>query len=150
MVGQSCVLRYISPFVGFTAPLPQFDPPRAPGSEIVSVSPGGVKSPSLRMPAILSFQEARSSGVRIYGLTSSAVIFWRAKGGGAVGNGCVGHACSPGIKLLGTDRSSIGHKGLPVTRSNTYRNPCLLDCATTSTRFPSCITVSNCGAAVLS
>ena len=31
MVGQSWVLRYIRPLVGFTAPLPQFDPPRAPG-----------------------------------------------------------------------------------------------------------------------
>src|SRR5437879_2943940 len=92
MVGQSWVFRYISPLAGFTAPLPQFDPPRAPGSEIVSVIPGGVKSPSLRMLAIRSFHAARSRGVRIYGFTSSALISWRAKGGGAVGNGCVGHA----------------------------------------------------------
>src|SRR5689334_18915898 len=119
MVGQSWVLRYINPLVGLTAPLPQFDPPRAPGSEIVSVMPGGVKSPSLRIAAIRFFHAARSSGVRIYGFTSSAVIFCRAKGGGAVGNGCVGHASSPGIRLLGTGRSSMGHSGLPVTRSNT-------------------------------
>ena len=52
--------------------------------------------------------------------------------------GCVGQgqACSPGIWLLGTGRSSIGQSGLPVTRSNTYRKPCLDDSATTSNSFP--------------
>src|SRR5579862_1071897 len=51
------------------------------GREIVSVSPGGVNRPSLRMLAIRSFHRARSSGVRMYGFTSSGVIFCRAKGG---------------------------------------------------------------------
>src|SRR5262245_5252582 len=119
MVGQSCVLRYIRPLAGFTAPLPQFDPPRAPGIEIVSVKPGGVYSPSLRILLMRSFHAARSSAVRIYGFTSSADANCRAKGGGAVGNGCVGHACSPGMRLFGTGRSSIGQSGLPVTRSKT-------------------------------
>ena len=50
--------------------------------------------------------------------------------GGLVGNGCVGLAFSPGMSLAGTARSSIGHTGCPVTRSNTYRNPCLPGTAT--------------------
>ncbi len=41
---------------------------------------------------IRSFQEARSCGVRMHGFTSSAVIFWRAKGSGIVGIGWVGQA----------------------------------------------------------
>ena len=69
----------------------------------------------------------------MYGLMSSAVNDCVANGGGVVGNGCVGHACSPGTSLAGTGRSSIGQIGSPVTRSNTYRNPVLLACATTST-----------------
>ena len=44
----------------------------------------------------------------MYGFTSSAVIVCRANGGGTVGYGCVGHACSPGMLLFGTGRSSIG------------------------------------------
>src|SRR2546425_4434898 len=62
----------------------------------------------------------------------------RANGRGLVGKGCVGHALSPGTSLLGTDRSSIGHSGVPVTRSNTYRNPILVACATTSIILPGC------------
>src|SRR5687767_8348973 len=117
MVGQSCVVRYTRPLAGFAALVPQFDPPRAPGKEIVSSSPGGVNSPSLRILEILAFQAARSSAVRMNGLTSSAVMRCRAKAGGLVGYGCVGHACSPGMWLFGTDRSLIGHSGSPVTRS---------------------------------
>ena len=41
------------------------------------------------------------------------------EGGGFVGNGCVGDVCSPGTVDCGTGRSSIGHTGLPVARSNT-------------------------------
>ena len=40
-------------------------------------------------------------------------------GGGFVGSGCVGQLCSCCIALFGTGRSSIGHMGSPVTRSNT-------------------------------
>ena len=40
--------------------------------------------------------------------------------GGFVGNGCVGQTCSPWTSVLvGTGRSSIGHTGLPLTRSKT-------------------------------
>ena len=80
---------------------------------------GGVNSPSLRAFAIRVFHSSRSSGVRMYGLMSSTVNVCGANGGGAVGNGCVGHARSPGMSLGGTGRSSMGHTGSPVTRSNT-------------------------------
>jgi len=39
--------------------------------------------------------------------------------GGLVGKGCVGDVFSPGTSVCGTGRSSIGHTGCPVTRSNT-------------------------------
>src|SRR5882724_10976346 len=136
MVGQSCVVRYTVPFAGLAAVLPQLEPPRAPGSDRLSYKPGGVNRPSLRMLAIRSFHEACSAGVRMYGFTSAAVIFWRAKGGGMVGIGWVGQACSPGISLFGTGRSSIGQRGLPVTRSNTYKKPCFVACGTASIGLP--------------
>ena len=50
---------------------------------------------------------------------SSTVNACLLNGGGAVGNGCVGQDCSPGMSLFGTGRSSIGQIGSPVTRSNT-------------------------------
>src|SRR6266516_3175607 len=101
MVGQSCVVRYTIPLEELAAVLPQLAPPRAPGSDRLSYKPGGVNKPSLRMLVIRPFHEARSIGVSMYGFTSSAVIFWRAKGGGTVGIGWVGQACSPGISLFG-------------------------------------------------
>ena len=52
--------------------------------------------------------------------------FCRANAGGFVGTGCVGQDCSPGTSLLGTGRSSIGHSGSPVTRSNTNTKPDLV------------------------
>ena len=52
-------------------------------------------------------------------------------------SGCVGDVVSPGVSLLGTARSSIGHSGLPVTRSNTHTKPCLLTWATASIDLPS-------------
>ena len=70
----------------------------------------------------------------------------RANGGGAVGNGCVGDVHSPGTSVCGTGRSSIGKNGVPVTRSNTNTNPCLVACATTSTLRPSLRRVSSFGA----
>ena len=39
--------------------------------------------------------------------------------------GCVGDETSPGISLFGTGRSSSGHSGVPVGRSNTYKKPVL-------------------------
>src|SRR5262245_26586462 len=141
---------YTVPLVGFDAVQPQFAPPCAPGMDTVSLSDGGVNSPSLRAFAIRVFHVCRSSALRMNGLMSSAVSFCLANGGGAVGNGCVGHALSPGISLDGTRRSRIGQIGSPVTRSNTYRNPVLPACATTSIIRPLRRIVVSCGAAVLS
>src|SRR5262249_13486100 len=95
-----------------------------------------------------SFQCACSSGVMKPKYRSFSVKLCRAKGGGKVGKGCVGEVHSPGTSDLGTGRSSIGHTGLPDTRSNTYRKPFLEASATTSTALPSCFTVASCGAAV--
>src|ERR687897_1328926 len=110
---------YTMPLDGSAAVQPQFAPPCAPGIETVSFNAGGVNNPSLRASAMRFFQVPRCSGVRTYGLMSSTLSFCGANGGGAVGNGCVGHAASPGISLGGTRRSSIGQIGAPVTRSNT-------------------------------
>ncbi len=43
-------------------------------------------------------------------------------------------------------RSSIGHNGCPVTRSNTYRNACLVGCATALMIFPSRLMSTRIGA----
>jgi hypothetical protein len=58
-----------------------------------------------------------NSGVKSIRLAS--VVPWRSKGGGRVGNGCVGAVHSPATVLGGTGRSSIGHTGAPVLRSKT-------------------------------
>ena len=88
---------------------------------------------------------ARSSSGR-NGLISFSVKDCRANGGGAVGNGCVGHACSPGMSDFGTGRSSIGQIGSPVSRLNTKRKPCLVAWATTSTAWPLRLIVRSLGA----
>ena len=49
----------------------------------------------------------------------------------------VGQACSPGMRLAGTARSSTGNNGLPSRRSSTNTKPCLLTCASAGTRCPS-------------
>jgi hypothetical protein len=126
--------------------LPQLVPPTAPGTMADSVSAGGVNMP-VRAFEILSRQAARSASVISQGVTSSGFTTWRADGG-SVEKGCVGQDCSPGISLFGTARSSMGHTGLPVTRSNTNTKPCLVACATASMRLPPLRTVSSCGAAV--
>ena len=138
------------PFCGSAAVVPQFEPPWLPGIEIVSVRPGGVKMPSLRIFATRSRMAAYCSGDGSQGFTSSTVNVWRANGGGLVGKGCVGQDCSPGTSLCGTGRSSIGQSGSPVTRSKTYRKPVLPACATASTLRPLCRTVTSCGAETLS
>jgi len=89
------------PFVGLAAVLPQFAPPLAPGMAIVSINAGGVNRPSLRAFEIRSRHDSRSWDVSTYGLRSSAVSRCDENGGGLVGKGCVGHACSPGMSLFG-------------------------------------------------
>src|SRR5688572_6571545 len=96
---------YTVPLVGFDAVVPQLAPPCAPGIEMVSRVDGGVNRPSLRALSIRFFQSSCSALVSRYGLTSSGVSVCFAKGGGLVGNGCVGHACSPGMSVFGTGRS---------------------------------------------
>src|SRR5262245_41807248 len=100
------------------AELPQFAPPLCPGNSIEPLRLGGVKTPSLREFLSCSRTLACSSGVR-YGLMSFSVNDCRANGGGIVGIGCVGDVTSPGTSVCGTDFSSIGQIGLPVTRSST-------------------------------
>src|SRR5712671_1191395 len=132
------------PLVGSTPELPQFAPPLLPGICMVPLRLGGVNKPSLCQVCSISLTLALSSSVK-YGLMSFSVNDCRANAGGLVGNGCVGQDSSPGTSDFGTGRSSIGHNGLPVSRSNTNRKPCLVGCATTSTFLPSCFTVSNFG-----
>src|SRR5215218_2542879 len=108
----------------------------------------GVYRPTLFAPSMFARKVCRCCGVMLLcGLMSSLVNICFEKGGGAVGNGCVGQLCSPGISLLGTGRSSIGQIGAPVTRSNTNRKPILPASATTSIVFPSFLIVVSCGPA---
>ena len=138
------------PVVGSAALAPQLAPPNWPGSMMFSrASDGGVNTPSLRAARNRFSTLARDAGSRC-GLMSLAVKVRRPNGSGRVGNGCVGQACSPGMSLAGTGRSSIGHSGWPVTRSNTKSWPVLVGCATMSTIRPSWRTVINFGAAARS
>ena len=75
---------------------------------------GGVKIPSFRRPAIICLHAAWPSGV----MPNAAVAVKPCglSGGVTVVNGCVRDACSPGIVLAGTARSSIGKTGSPVSR----------------------------------
>ena len=138
---------YTIPVFGLAAVLPQFAPPTAPGCVIVALNwDNGVNNPVCIL-SIFRFQSSRSSGVRKNGVMSADVISCLANGGTTVGNGCVGHASSPGKSLGGTGRSSIGQSGSPVTRLNTNRKPCFDANATASIDFPPWFTVINCGAA---
>ncbi len=50
---------------------------------------------------------------------------------------------SPGTFVCGTGRSSIGHTGLPVTRSNTQVKPVLVIWATALIGLPSTLISHN-------
>ena len=86
-----------------------------------------------------------SSGER--SIRSSSRTPWISTGAGLVGNGCVAAVFSPGTLDCGTARSSIGHSGVPVTRSKANTCPCLVTCATAFTRRPSTVTSMRLGAA---
>src|SRR5947209_3577092 len=105
------------PVSGSAAAPPQLLPPSSPGISIASrLALGGVKTPSLR--ALRNSSRKRAfSAPSTYGFRSSTLNLSREKGGGFVGNGCVGDDSSPGTSLFGTARSSIGQRGSPVTRS---------------------------------
>ena len=107
------------PVCGSPAVLPQFAPPHAPGNWMCGRRwLDGVNTPSFAASRTSCFSFSCSSGLT-NGFTSSGVIDCRANGGGLVGIGWVGDETSPGTSLFGTGRSSIGHSGVPVFRSNT-------------------------------
>ncbi len=95
---------------------------------------------------ISAMASAWISGVRSFASASDTP--WPLNGGGLVGNSCVGYGTSPGTSVaVSTARSSIGHTGLPVARSNTNVNPCFDTCATASNSRPSTVIVPRFGAA---
>ena len=123
------------PVSGSTAAPPHPDPPIAPGITTVPWSDGGEKTGPTRYLEIAASAASFTAGVK--SITSSSENPCLEMGAGFEGNGCVGQLASPGTSLCGTGRSSIGQSGLPVTRSKTNRNPCLVGATTMSTFFPS-------------
>src|SRR5438552_2295029 len=89
---------------------------------------GGVKIGPILYRSIAFTASARSSGVK--SIRSFIDTPWRSYAGGFVGNGCIGAYHSPGTSPFATGRSSIGQIGSPVSRLKTYRNACLVGCAT--------------------
>ena len=79
-------------------------------------------------------------------MRSSTDTPWRSNGGGLVTNGCVGAYHSPGTSPFSTGRSTIGHTGWPVARSNTYTHPCFDGCATALIVLPSTVRSARIGA----
>src|SRR6185312_2211614 len=71
-------------------------------------------------------------------------------GGGLRGTGWVGYGFSPGISDAGAGCSDTPNSGLPVLRSRMKQYPVLVTCATASTSFPSCFTVTSTGGQGLS
>src|SRR5437762_9104485 len=112
----------------------QFVPPLA--VPIVSVasgpstllSTGGVYTGPILYLAISVRAWSRNAGVK--SIRSSVNTPLRLYAGGLLGIGCVAEYHSPGTVPFSTGFSGIGHTGLPVTRSSTYRKPCLVGCAT--------------------
>src|SRR6185436_12287647 len=142
-----CEYTYINPVSGSYEPPGQFAPfgtysvPILPSYPLVI---GGVKSgPILYCETIFS-ASALIAGVK--SITSSMRKPCRSKGGGLVGNGCVGEYHSVGTAPTSTGRSSIGHTGWPVCWSNTYTKPCLVGCAIALIRRPPTVMSARIGA----
>src|SRR5580700_3688152 len=101
----------------------QFVPPEAVPSVSVPTEPsallatGGVNTGPKWYLETMARAFSRSSGVN--SIRSSIDTPFRLYAGGLVGKGCVGEYHSPGTLPVSTLRSSIGHTGLPVTRSKT-------------------------------
>src|ERR1700676_884155 len=132
----------------------QFVPPDAVPTVSVPNGPpnllsegGEYTGPSLYFDAI-AFPRSRSSGVKSINSLSSTPL--RLYAGGFDGIGCVGEYHSPGTVPTSTFVSSMGHTGFPDTRSSTYKNPCLLGCATALTAFPSAVISAKIGAEEIS
>src|SRR5690349_8242451 len=104
----------------YAAP-PHSDPPIVPGRFKVPLREGGVNSPSYLKPLNILTNESRD--VTEKSERSASVMYCRQYGFGFKGNGCVGQVCSPGTSETGTGLSSIGNKGFPVSRFNTYKKP---------------------------
>ena len=106
---------------------------------------GGVKiGPSLNREAIAT-PCSLSAGVK--SRMSSSVTPLREYAAGRLGNGCVGEYHSPATSPGSTGFSSIGQMGFPVTRSNTYKNPCFDGTATLLTGAPFRVKSARMGAA---
>ena len=89
-------------------------PCRPPSTESI----GGENSPPSRWLRTASTASSRIAGVK--STSCSMDEPWSSKGGGFVGNGCVGESTSPGRSVsVSTARSSMGQTGSPVTRSKT-------------------------------
>src|SRR5688572_21789206 len=100
MLGASYDRTYKKPLAGSTAIAPQLAPPNAPGIWMwFRRLLDGVYTPSFAALRSISFSRSRSSASRC-GLMSFTVNFCRENGGGAVGNGWVGHDSSPGTSLF--------------------------------------------------
>ena len=137
--------RYKRLASGSKAAPPQLAPPPQPGTTKLPCSDGGRNNGPMRTSARRFNARSRSLGVK--SIRSSSLTPCSSNGGGQVGNGCVGDACSPSKSLFGTGRSSMGHSGVPVTRSKTYRKPTLLTCTTARTGLPFWIRSTTTGAA---
>src|SRR5436309_9688190 len=139
---------------GSYEPPGQFVPPEAvptvkvPSGPSSLLSEGGVNTgPSLYFEAI-AFALSLISGVKSTRSPSSTPL--RLYAGGFEGIGCVFAYHSPGTVPTSTGCAGIGHAGLPVTRSKTYRKPCLLGWATALTGFPSTVMSARIGAEEMS
>ena len=103
---------------------PHSAPPTEPGScrvPLRSPSPspridGGVYICPSTNGAAISRASARSSGVKSTRVSTEMPC--TSNGAGRVGNGWVGETHSPGVSEPGAGRSTMGHTGSPVTRSN--------------------------------
>src|ERR1041385_1104648 len=108
------------------------------------LSEGGVNTGPILYFEISVIASSRSAGVK--SIRSSLNTPLRLYAGGLLGIGCVAEYHSPGTVPFSTGFSGIGHTGFPVTRSSTYRNPCLLGCATAFTARPSTLMSARIGA----
>src|SRR6516162_22793 len=102
----------MSPSPGLAATPAHPPPPSDPGKTSVGSIPYGVYGPMFTDLSYSSVQYFSDSGEIL--LTSFRVMASRVSPAGFSGNGCVGHASSPGASKRGTGRSSIPKIGSPV------------------------------------
>src|SRR5262245_28022774 len=109
----------------------QLPPPSVLGNITIVPSSGdgvNIGEANMRFLSQRSRQYAACSGVSEYmSFAGSKVVLDR--GAGLTGNGCVGHAASPGRVLGGTGLSSTPNTGSPVTRSKMNSRLIFVICA---------------------